>query len=852
VIISPEMMLSNNFIKLVLRNREFGQRLVSVVIDEAHVVSRWGHTFRKKYSEIGIIRAFLPRGIPMVALSATLARRVRRDVVRTLGIQTDHVQLDLGNDRSNVAFAVRAMQYAANTYADLDFVIPKTVGKPSDIKSTWIFCDNISTGTEIIDHLESLLPAHLQYTGLIRPFNASMSQPYRPEVMDQFKSDSIRILVCTDAAGMVRPSRASRTEPDAQQGCNIPNVEVVVQWKLPDSLSSFVQRAGRAGRSPGTEGLAVLIVERSTYEQDLFVVSGSEPLSKGKKKPKQQIGQDGRSQKEKKEYAAAHGLQRGRRDGKTDAVVTALQPSIAHEAEDEGLRAFVQTGLCRRKLTREIYDDAATSEYDEVRGPQYTHHHSGRPSRCCDVCHPKLLDEIRPGVKPRSSRKAQVRVGEKDVGVAHAIRVWRDEVYDREMAHVAFSPDGFMADDLVDKLASVMPIASRKRLAVILQDDWVFYDTFSHSLWELILSLGHDVPASGLISAEAVEATRVHKRGPSQMDAGGGPVQSQARDPKRTRSDVEESTRQDTSGVHQAASTHASGPACGTSLVSRPPSRPTARPTPAAVPPSLWTYNSRPSHLGHSTPRAVDAACPTPTAPSGSTAPSGPTAPSVEVAPVLARTDIAHALPTRQPALDATAAARRDSSARPGAVADTKPPVSSPLALAAGYRVHAQVRTCVLFAHRDSLMPIQTSTSRRTLRSRPHQRLLPLRPSSFLADHPPSTLRLLRPPRAPRHTRQQLLSSRKILVLLRRPDGLPRCPLFIEGLGGPSLVLYIRISSHNPFPFQPQHMSTILHILPLLLTLLPLCLPPRTLLIQLGLVLMNLHTLYLNKHVAIS
>jgi hypothetical protein len=279
--------------------------------------------------------------------------------------------------------------------------------------------------------------------------------------------------------------------------------------------------------------------------------------------------------------------------------------------------------------------------------------------------------------------------------------------------------------------------------------------------------------------------------------------------------------------------------------------------TNAPARPAGAELSARPHHLSlaHNASRTVDAARSTPTAH------SGPTALSVEVAPVPARTDIgrdlSHALPTRQPAHGATAATLRDSSARAGAVADANPSVSSPLVPAAGYRVHAQVCTCVLFAQRDSLMHIQTSTSRtprRTLPSRPRQRLLPLRPSSFLADHPPSTLRrwLLPPPRTPRHTRQQPLSSRMISVLLRRPDGLPRCQLFIEGLGGLSLVLYIRISSHNPFPFHLQHIFTILHILPLLLTLLPLCLPPRPLSIQFGLVFMNLRTLYPNKYALIN
>jgi superfamily II DNA helicase RecQ len=183
-------------------------RVVSVIVDEAHVVSRWGHSFRKKYSELGIIRAFLPRGTPIIALSATLARRVRRDVLRTLAIQKEHVLLDLGNDRPNVALAVRAMQHTATSFADLDFVIPEKArqpsSKPTDVPPTWIFFDSINGAIGMIDHIEDLLPEHLRRKGLVRPFSAAMAQEYRTEVLELFKEGVVRVLVCTDAAGMVR------------------------------------------------------------------------------------------------------------------------------------------------------------------------------------------------------------------------------------------------------------------------------------------------------------------------------------------------------------------------------------------------------------------------------------------------------------------------------------------------------------------------------------------------------------------------------------------------------------------------------------------------------------------------
>ena len=57
-----------------------------VVVDEAHCVSEWGHTFRPDYLLIGSVveRFHHPR---VLALTATAAPRVRRDIAQRLGMR---------------------------------------------------------------------------------------------------------------------------------------------------------------------------------------------------------------------------------------------------------------------------------------------------------------------------------------------------------------------------------------------------------------------------------------------------------------------------------------------------------------------------------------------------------------------------------------------------------------------------------------------------------------------------------------------------------------------------------------------------------------------------------------------
>ncbi|KAK7678922.1 hypothetical protein QCA50_018062 [Cerrena zonata] len=73
-----------------------------------------------------------------------------------------------------------------NTFADLDFVIPGEVSSPTDIKKTYIYVDNITTGSAIVDHLTNVLrerSPQLVIEGIIRPFNATLSYEYREEAM---------------------------------------------------------------------------------------------------------------------------------------------------------------------------------------------------------------------------------------------------------------------------------------------------------------------------------------------------------------------------------------------------------------------------------------------------------------------------------------------------------------------------------------------------------------------------------------------------------------------------------------------------------------------------------------------
>lgn len=117
-------------------------------------------------------------------------------------------------------------------------------------------------------------------------------------------------------------------------------------------MSHFVQRAGRAARGAGFQGVAVLLAERTMYSKDLCISQeekrGTKRTREGKKPASQAAAE--------KAYAVAHGVDRGGVD-KLDTAPHGLQPKLDESAEDEGLGVFVQSVSCRRKVWASIFDN---------------------------------------------------------------------------------------------------------------------------------------------------------------------------------------------------------------------------------------------------------------------------------------------------------------------------------------------------------------------------------------------------------------------------------------------------------------------------------------------------------------
>ena len=92
--------------------------------------------------------------------------------------------------------------------------------------------------------------------------SSALSQSQRMAVMKKFKEGEVNILVATDVAA---------------RGLDIENVDLVLNFELPDDAENYVHRIGRTGRA-GREGLAFSIVS----ERDVTALNRLESFLKTK------------------------------------------------------------------------------------------------------------------------------------------------------------------------------------------------------------------------------------------------------------------------------------------------------------------------------------------------------------------------------------------------------------------------------------------------------------------------------------------------------------------------------------------------------------------------------------------
>jgi ATP-dependent DNA helicase RecQ len=213
--LAPERLQVEATRRLLEEIQDQGQ-LVGVAIDEAHCISAWGHDFRPDYRRLGQLRSLCP-GVPLVALSATAAPRVRADLIRLLELRRPLIQVRSAR-RDNLAYAMRR--------------------RPTDPLPDVLEAVRLARGAVLIyartRRSVETWARRLSGAGVEAiAYHAGMDPESRSLALAHFQEHRAPVLVATVAFGM---------------GVDRPDVGLVLHLDLPASAEGYLQESGRAGR----------------------------------------------------------------------------------------------------------------------------------------------------------------------------------------------------------------------------------------------------------------------------------------------------------------------------------------------------------------------------------------------------------------------------------------------------------------------------------------------------------------------------------------------------------------------------------------------------------------------------
>ncbi|HET9689633.1 MAG TPA: RecQ family ATP-dependent DNA helicase [Acidimicrobiales bacterium] len=217
LLVSPERLNAPAFRAAVLP--DLARRVGTLVIDECHCISDWGHDFRPDYRRLRALVDDLAPGVAVLATTATANARVTADVAAQLGRDTLTLRGGLGRD--SLELAVVDLPTAAERLA---WVAAEVATAPG---SGIVYCLTVAETARVAAFLAGEGLAVAAYSGDADPAT-------RQAVEDDLRANRLQAVVATSALGM---------------GFDKPDLAFVVHLGSPPSPIAYYQQVGRAGRA---------------------------------------------------------------------------------------------------------------------------------------------------------------------------------------------------------------------------------------------------------------------------------------------------------------------------------------------------------------------------------------------------------------------------------------------------------------------------------------------------------------------------------------------------------------------------------------------------------------------------
>ncbi|KAI7952133.1 hypothetical protein MJO28_007817 [Puccinia striiformis f. sp. tritici] len=268
VYLSPEVFMNNQKFTNLFHDTTFQDRLVLIVVDEAHLLYGWGMVksgkakkssahkrhgdravFRPSYGQI-CRQLMATQGIPILLLSATCRSQALEAIQKNLKIPDENIDIVRAElTRPEIRILRFPMKSSLKSVKDLT----EMFGKKEDVKNeevvpTLIYSGTRNTTLEVMKVINAARGTpggeYNPNSEVIRRYHAVTGDMEKEDVVEGYESGNFSCILCTMALGL---------------GQNWKKVRRVIQIGRGDP-SCITQMIGRCGRD-GRPGLAIMFVE---------------------------------------------------------------------------------------------------------------------------------------------------------------------------------------------------------------------------------------------------------------------------------------------------------------------------------------------------------------------------------------------------------------------------------------------------------------------------------------------------------------------------------------------------------------------------------------------------------------
>ncbi|MGG1848264.1 RecQ family ATP-dependent DNA helicase [Bacillus wiedmannii] len=239
--ISPERLGNKQFTTEIVPS--IHNNIGMFVVDEAHCISDWGHDFRPDYRRISRFIQLLGSNVPVLATTATANNRVVEDIKTQLGLNLTIIRGSL--TRKSLKLQNIILPTRAERLAWIAQHINKFPG------SGIIYCSTVADCEQVAEWLQSQKISAVPYHGQLKKDERIIRENY-------LKTNQIKVLVANIALGM---------------GFDKDDIGFVIHYQIPNSLITYYQQIGRAGRNIDTAYIVLLHGKEDLKIQEHFIKS---------------------------------------------------------------------------------------------------------------------------------------------------------------------------------------------------------------------------------------------------------------------------------------------------------------------------------------------------------------------------------------------------------------------------------------------------------------------------------------------------------------------------------------------------------------------------------------------------